>query len=276
MRRLRGMRSFVTAGLVLWLSLVIPSCGFITGLFDEDGDGDVPSVYTVSMAYDATGLGISSSRPLIFVFFPLYDGEKITDESFDAAAAAPAFIERGFVTLELQEGPYTVVAFVDGSNYGEPNGELDPGEQYEFLDDRDVVKGLRYPTAYYVDASIEGSMPIFVVEAPYSMPDIVVLFPEDGETLSGANEEWGVGFIASFGFTVNKSLDYVAAYVDDSWRVNGLIGEDHSYEVMIDMGPYPSHTYVLEIRGYSGSMPVDEPSDYEKVSTSVSFSYLAP
>jgi hypothetical protein len=119
-------------------------------------------------------------------------------------------------------------------------------------------------------------MPVFFIEAPYSMPDIVVLFPEEGETLSGANEEWGIGFIPSFGFTVNKYIDYVAAYVGGSWRANAPIGEDDSYEVTIDMSTRPSATYVLEIRGYMGSMPVGEPSGYEEGYTSVSFSYLAP
>ena len=272
MRRLRGLRSFVMAGLVLCLSLVIPSCGFFTGLFDGAGEKEVSSSVTLSMGYDATGLGISSWKPLIFVFFPLYDGEKITDDSFDAAATAPAFTERGFVNLQLQEGPYTILAYVDSSN----KGELDPGEQYEFFDDKNVVEGLRYPTVCYVDASIEGSMPVFYVEAPYSMPDIVVLFPEDGATLSGANEEWGVGFIPSFGFMVNKYIDYVAAYVGGSWQVNAPVGEDESYEVTIDMSTYPTATYVLEIRGYAGSMPVGEPSGYEEGYTSISFSYLAP
>jgi hypothetical protein len=224
------------------------------------------------MGFDAAGLGISPWSPLIFVFFPLFDGEKITDESFQAASAVTAFAERGFVTLELQEGPYTVVAFVDGYN----NGELDPGEQYEFLDDKDVVKGLRYPTAYYVDASIGNPMPVFFVEALYYMPDIAVLFPEEGETLSGANEEWGIGFIPSFGFAVSRYIDYVAAYVDGSWRANAPVREDDSYEVMIDMSPYATATHVLEIRGYRGSMPVGEPIDYVEGTTSVSFSYLAP
>jgi hypothetical protein len=248
--------------------MLTASCGFFTGLFEEEGSSSV----ILSMGYDAAGLGISFWKPLIFVFFPLYDGEKITDESFRSVSAAPAFVERGFVTLELQEGPYTAVAFVDASN----NGELDPGEQYDFLDDKDVVKGLRHPTAYHVDASIGNQMPVFYVEAPFSMPDVVVLFPEDGETLSGASEEWGVGFIPSFGFTANRYIDYVAAYVGGSWKVNAPVGEDDSYEVTIDMSTYPSATYVLEIRGYRGSMPVDEPIDSVEGATSVSFSYLAP
>jgi hypothetical protein len=270
--RFTHLARYSSQGLCLCITLMLSSCGFFTGLF---GDENGASVYSVSMGYEASGLGISSGRPLIFVFFPLDDESlKLTGDSFQMAKGAIAFVEKGFVTVDLQEGNYTVAAFVDTIT----NGELDQGEFYEFLDDKDVVEGLRFPTALYVDASIEESMPVFFVEAPYIMPDIVVLVPASGETLSGANEEWGLEIIPSFGFIVNRNIEYIAAYVDGIWRTNAPTEGDRSYVVMMDMSPFSSSTHMLEIRGYAGSLPAVEPDPMYFIagSPSVSFAYLKP
>ncbi len=264
---------------VVFISLTIVSCGFIFGLFDE-GNGDETDsqeFYTLTMFYFYDGSEtISFMKPIYFLFIPLDVNNQLYDESFDASTHAPVFLQAGTVSVDLKRGSYTILVYVDING----NGRLDPSEYYAFLGRRDFIDSIFGPDSIWVDSFIEedGYSPsYFQFGDDFQLKPLFIISPVDGEIIFGEVIGPTHHKITTFGLSIVQNVDYVAVYVDDMWVLgNAPVNEDNSFVIEINMFGFPTGSHTLEVRGYIGTMPYDEPSAPVQASHKITINYISP
>jgi hypothetical protein len=242
--------------LLFLCALLIPSCGFIIGSFgDENENGEPDGVYTLRMRYNYSGYAtVDHTSPLIFLFIPLNENNELEEDSFLQAQPAVAFIPSGIVTLDLEEGPYTVLGYIDSNN----NSDLDMGEVYAFFYMKDLVSTFRNPDYIWVYSHIDEDAPCFEMGSGYTMQGFYVLFPENNETLYGKAVDDEIHFIYIAGLSMTDNIDYVAMYINGAPAVppSMQVQGQEAWVIPINMYGYPSSSftpYELRVEAYSSS-----------------------
>jgi hypothetical protein len=256
-------------------ALLLPSCGFIAefmGGDEEEEKQDSNGEYTFQLRYNYLGTStIDYSNPLLFLFIPLNKNNELEEDSFERAEVAVAFIPYGIVTLDLAEGSYSILAYIDSNG----NSDLDVGEEYSFYYRRDLVSTFRSPDFIWVDSYAADWVPYFEMGSDYTMKGFFLLVPEEFETLYGDDVDVDKHFIYVMGLPITDTIYILNIYIIDQFstvypadppfmQVEGL----ESWVIPINMFNFGSGTYTLHIDGFDSSLGLVDfysvPFYYEK------------
>jgi len=249
---MKGKRHIAPLFIVL-LWVLIPSCGFITVLFDNDGDSDSNISYTIIMTYTYNGGQIiDETSPLFFLLIPLNENKEFEDGSFDQAGLGSSINDTGAVSFSnLQKGPYALLWYIDAQL---PQGELNAGEVYSFYNRRDLASSFRYPDYIWVDSSFDG----FHLDLwdDFSLQGIEVVVPVEGETLHGENLGGSLHRIFVIGFTFDKTIDTIQFHIDGVSKGGFTPGGENPWIFSINMYGEIAGWHNLEVYGMAGGYTV--------------------
>jgi hypothetical protein len=248
--------------LIVLLGMLLPSCGFITVLFDNDDGEDDRQYYSVEMNYRYLGgFPILPFQQVHFLFIPLNENYEFEEGSFDQAESRASAVPTGVVSVDLKRGPHSVLGFVDS----DMDGQLSMFDPYAFLFRLPLADAFRNPGFFWVDSSIEDNPPYFEMDDMFMMRGVMLLVPKNGETIASQNQN-----IPLVGITVESRIDNVQVFVDGSpvGLAESVPGDD-VWSFPVDMSSKTDGWYNIWVDGYDGPTFIDS-------SDTVNFYYDAP
>ncbi len=264
---------FISVVLALF-SFVLSSCEFIYDIFGiNKGDGNNVKKYTLNINFNYYGSdAVQYDSPLVIWVMPLdSNGDVIIgDDGKPQREILTSDKPDGLLSIDLEEGSYTILAFIDKNNNLWPDGSppssgTTTGEHYIIYDNYDLWSG-GY-TAIDVNSNQDVTLDF---GDDYDWHYVRIISPGDGESISNTWLDAYGDLIFMNNYTDIKynlySEDQVVYVYEADQYVDSLDFEKGEWGTGIDLNGLYAGNYTLKVYA------VDSNGNYIDV-VSVTFYY---